>query len=695
MTRVVSKAPGLRLPAVLLAALSLSIGWGIRGNFGHEYGAMIPGALTAIAVCLVSGREDWRGRVPYFGMFGALGWGFGGSISYMQVIAYTHSGHEASQLYGFFGLFWIGFLWAGMGGAGTAWPAVVDRERLTQAFRPLLWVFAFWTVFVFIEEALVRWYEHYVWGVGAEGADTTWHRQKNPFYWFDSDWLQALFALAAICAFDLWDRCFSRNKIGEPLFHVPALIIYAGAGALVGGIGKMVLDATGRTQSLAEQVTYRLADLSAIDPATGMPKFDPENTLTNWPQFFEDVGPHLGWAFGMLAGIGLYFAIFGRFRSESRLFLYMALGWFAGFLLFPVLLSNAFTEIGGLRLTPPRGDDWAGITGVLFGTLLYLARNGLVQVAWASLVSAFIGGLGFSGAAWLKLMMVAPGNAERLNPEGLSPSPAAASEAFWAFWQSQNWHSFLEQSYGFFNGIGIAVAMGLLALRAPRLKQEDEGKPVRRWTLVAAVSFVLLLLTYVNLYKNVAEWTGSREMVQDVMRAPMLWFISMTAASWFNLTYVLLSILLIGLLSAHLRRPLAIVPGTWLGKGQLLYLVFLWVIVIGNFERALGGFTEQRLLTEWVIIVNAMIATALLLLLPREGEPGVELPVMSGAPIAKTVLDGMAVSLAAVFLMFASVYVVYGGAFAGHSGKDGEGQMRFGDKAEWRIRPILKNAEHS
>ncbi|MFM1920325.1 MAG: hypothetical protein RLZZ303_1959, partial [Candidatus Hydrogenedentota bacterium] len=93
--------PLLRPAAVFAVGLSLSIGWGIRGNFGHEYGAMIPGALAALAACLLSGREDWRGRAPYFAMFGALGWGFGGSISYMQVIAYTHSGHLPSQIYGF------------------------------------------------------------------------------------------------------------------------------------------------------------------------------------------------------------------------------------------------------------------------------------------------------------------------------------------------------------------------------------------------------------------------------------------------------------------------------------------------------------------------------------------------------------------------------------------------------------------
>jgi len=96
---------GDRFSYYLATALSLSIGWGIRGNFGHEYGAMIPGALAAMAAVLLSRRGDWVREVPFFGMFGALGWSFGGSISYMQVIAYTHSGHSPSVLYGFACLF--------------------------------------------------------------------------------------------------------------------------------------------------------------------------------------------------------------------------------------------------------------------------------------------------------------------------------------------------------------------------------------------------------------------------------------------------------------------------------------------------------------------------------------------------------------------------------------------------------------
>ena len=44
----------------------MSIGWGIRGQFGHEYGAAMAGALGGMAVALLSGRADWTRRVHYF-----------------------------------------------------------------------------------------------------------------------------------------------------------------------------------------------------------------------------------------------------------------------------------------------------------------------------------------------------------------------------------------------------------------------------------------------------------------------------------------------------------------------------------------------------------------------------------------------------------------------------------------------------
>ena len=71
-----ARAPGVNLPnpgllCVLWVGLSLSIGWGIRGNFGHEYGSMIPGALASLAAALLSGRSDWHRRAVFFAFFGA------------------------------------------------------------------------------------------------------------------------------------------------------------------------------------------------------------------------------------------------------------------------------------------------------------------------------------------------------------------------------------------------------------------------------------------------------------------------------------------------------------------------------------------------------------------------------------------------------------------------------------------------
>ncbi|HRZ17541.1 MAG TPA: hypothetical protein P5141_08265, partial [Candidatus Hydrogenedentes bacterium] len=154
--------PGRRAGAAFLVALSLSIGWGIRGNFGHEAGAMIPGALAALAACLLSGREDWRGRAPWFALFGGLGWAFGGSIAYMYCISFAGSEHWPTALYGFLITFCVGGLWAGMGGMGTALPAVMDRKRLEDFFVPLIFVLVPVGVHALMEDAVSAWAQQYL-----------------------------------------------------------------------------------------------------------------------------------------------------------------------------------------------------------------------------------------------------------------------------------------------------------------------------------------------------------------------------------------------------------------------------------------------------------------------------------------------------------------------------------------------------
>ncbi len=174
--------------SVVFCGLSLSLGWGIRGDFGHAHGAMIPGALAALAAALVSGREDWWRRAGYFGMFGAIGWAFGGRMSYMQVLSYAHSGHWPTQLYGFACLCVIGFVWAALGGAWTALPACLSRERLAGTIPPILIVLAAW----FVKNLALAYY-------GLRFASD--QRHENPLYWHDTSWIDALVALCALMVY--------------------------------------------------------------------------------------------------------------------------------------------------------------------------------------------------------------------------------------------------------------------------------------------------------------------------------------------------------------------------------------------------------------------------------------------------------------------------------------------------------------
>ena len=112
-------------------------------------------------------------------------------------------------------------------------------------------------------------------------------------------------------------------------------------------------------------------------------------------------------------------------------------------------------------------------------------------------------------------------------------------------------------------------------------------------------------------------------------------------------------------------------------------------------ERALSGFHEQRLLTEWVIIVNGLIATAMILTVPRdEDECAVDAPERIAPYVGRVVSVGVAATLVCIFAQFATVRLLYGDRFAGHAGRGGKGQMRFGEDAEWRVQPNLRRGEH-
>lgn len=522
-------SPGMSWQAILLGGLSLSVGWGVRGNWGHEYGAMIPGALCAMAACMLSGREDWRARVAFFGFFGALGWSLGGSMSYMQVIAYTHSGHASSQLYGYACLFALGFLWGAPGGAGTALPAVLDRDRMTEFILPLLAVFAAWTV----QDAVYA-------GIFGFDGDTFKGFASNEFKkaadkiidWHDTDWVAASLAIIAVVVLAL-------------------------------------------------------------------------------------VRKRLCWG--------------------SSLILHMAVGWWIGFLVLVIMLD--------IRMTPPRGDNWAGMTGAVLGMLLFFYRRNMKAVIFSSLVAGFVGGFGFSFIQMLKLAGI------------------WATDNY-----PTNWHSMLEQSYGFVNGIGIALAMGYLSTRTPPLN--DEGPPPRRWAGPFAVGFILIVITYINIRKNVPYAWLENHVVPEYMHG-------IHVDAWFKGAYAALALGIALIIMRHAKSPLALVPKSALGRGQLLFLLFLWWIVLANASRDFP-FAQQRLVTEGVIHLTSILCTLLVVLAPREEEHLVIRSATDFAPrLAFVVVAGLMLFAAAVGLEYSATRKMFGDTQAPQSGKS----IRFGPDA--------------
>jgi hypothetical protein len=164
------------LAGIVLSGLTMSVGWGFRGDYGHEAGAMVPGALLGLAICLWSGRQDWWRRATIMAMCGAVGWGFGGQMSYGLITGYTASASLPDVTYGYGCLFLIGGLWAGIGSAILALSITQSRSYLECFAGPLLVLWLVWLA------------------MDLSGL-TSWLVQK--WYLNDTDWFAAMSALLA------------------------------------------------------------------------------------------------------------------------------------------------------------------------------------------------------------------------------------------------------------------------------------------------------------------------------------------------------------------------------------------------------------------------------------------------------------------------------------------------------------------
>jgi len=117
--RSANASPSL-LVTLLLCATAGGMGWGIRGQYGHETGAMIAGLLVALVIGLLFCRGQTSLFTARVAALTAIGIGFGGAMTYGQTVGLSHdpqfNGNWEALRWGMLGLAVIGGVWVGFAG---------------------------------------------------------------------------------------------------------------------------------------------------------------------------------------------------------------------------------------------------------------------------------------------------------------------------------------------------------------------------------------------------------------------------------------------------------------------------------------------------------------------------------------------------------------------------------------------------
>ena len=113
-------APPPLWQSILLPAMAGAMGWGIRGQYGHETGAMIAGVLVSLVLVFLHCPRAAVVPAARAAAFGAIGMGIGGSMTYGQTIGLTQNpaliGHWDAWWWGMLGLGVKGAIWIGFAG---------------------------------------------------------------------------------------------------------------------------------------------------------------------------------------------------------------------------------------------------------------------------------------------------------------------------------------------------------------------------------------------------------------------------------------------------------------------------------------------------------------------------------------------------------------------------------------------------
>ncbi len=445
----------------ILAGLAMSLGWGIRGDYGHEAGAMLPGALLALAIVITADRADWQARAGTLAMLGALGWAFGGQMSYGIVIGYTAASTFVDVVYGYSSLFLIGALWGGIGAAILSLGLTWRGERIEQLVTPLLTIYLFWLL-----------------------LDLTRITARLEARWSfnDTDWVAATSAL------------------------------------LVG-----ILFASSRVP---------------------------------------------------------------RWREPARLIILLAGGWWAGYVL--------LTAILGLRMTPPRSDNWSGCVGIMVALALWLWREGNRSALLLVLYGLLAGGTGFAVGDFVQML----GRA--------GWGPIGHYEAL----QQLDYWKWMERLFGLIMGIGLACGVSrLLQGGLAPVETYSPRRPLRGF----ALAVLFLIMPWENFITNVRVWMERGQFNEALL--------GIGPRQWIVIIATLVSVVLTFAIRRHLDGGLPMIPDDHFGRAQLLMLALTWLFLLGDFTRVVSHLNTKGVLSVHVgFWVTALLIT-LLVVTRRQSAP--------------------------------------------------------------------------
>jgi hypothetical protein len=169
----------------------------------------------------------------------------------------------------------------------------------------------------------------------------------------------------------------------------------------------------------------------------------------------------------------------------------------------------------------------------------------------------------------------------------------------------------MEQGFGLIMGLGVAAVF----LRSVRtgLSAPPEDSQAKRLHIVSLL-LLLIVMMWLNLSKNVLNWTKGKNIPPDVLGVNSTW--------WFLVIGALLSVVAAVAIARHHCGRLPLVPAGDFGRTQMLFLLILWIPIVGAFTQALPGLSGRGVfLVQASFLITAGLCSLIVVSLREQARP--------------------------------------------------------------------------